>query len=740
MKKLSTGLFYFFVFLILLTPFMVFRDLLFPYVTSKAFYFRILVELALPFYVYLILSTPSWRPKLKNPLTISVLAFLLFNLLAAFFGVNTLKSIWGNFERMGGVFYLAHLVLLYFYVLLIGQMNIRAFRVFLQAVVGVGVLVALDGLMILLTHNHFGISDPSYPRVSGTFGNPIYIASFLVLPMFISCFLAWQEEVNWKKAGYFLAALLQLIIVFTSGTRGAIVGIGIGLFLASLLYVILTPSRKLKVWGGAGVVALVILAGLLFTLHNKFPQGSMLRRVSELQDSNSTARIIQWGVALKGYTHYPIFGVGPENYYFLSNQYYNPAIYKYDASWFDKPHNYLIEVLVTSGIFGILSYLAVLALSVWALWRAYKKDIILLGEFCLLACGLVAYEIQNLFVFDTVASSIMFFAFVGFCAYLWYESGREEKTQQKKDKKVALSPAFCYTAFVVVLIGSIYMIAVANAQPMEVGKAINYGYAYAGVDPQMGENYFQRATTLPFNFDPIQTANKYSDFAVGLALNPGTQTSDFVSQVLQNSLKYQEAAVAEVPNDPTAFQEMANGYLTQSILSKQPLNQRAVDVVSQAISLAPSRPEPLLIKARIQIYQNDNNGAINTLQDLIRELPQYNDARIQLALLYYYQGNLNQAILLGQQLVDAGYTPQQPAQLAWLGAAYEKNNQLSKAVAVYKYIINKMNPNDPATLWVLAQDYAKLGDKIDALAIAQKLIQLDSKDAAQFQSFINSLK
>ena len=43
--------------LALLTPFWVFKDLLFPYITSKAYFLRITVELALPFYVYLVLRT-----------------------------------------------------------------------------------------------------------------------------------------------------------------------------------------------------------------------------------------------------------------------------------------------------------------------------------------------------------------------------------------------------------------------------------------------------------------------------------------------------------------------------------------------------------------------------------------------------------------------------------------------------------------------------------------------------------
>ena len=157
---------------------------------------------------------------------------------------------------------------------------------------------------------------------------------------------------------YWVFVLLQAWVIFLSETRGAVVGLGVGIFIAAVLYVVLNPVKKVKIWGGSAVVAFGLVVGMLFVFHSSLPQNSLLHRVFNLKDTNTEARIIQWGVALKGYKDHPLLGVGPENYYFLSNKYYNPEIYQYDPSWFDKPHNYLIEVLVTSGIFGFAAYMA----------------------------------------------------------------------------------------------------------------------------------------------------------------------------------------------------------------------------------------------------------------------------------------------------------------------------------------------------------------------------------------------
>lgn len=736
-KKFVSFAFIGLVVLALLTPFMVFKDLLFPFVTSKAFYLRILVELALPFYLYLFLRYPQYRPSFKNPLTITILAFLFFNLIAGLFGVNPLRSIWGNFERMGGVFYLAHLTLLYFYVLMMGQMNSRYLRLFLQFLIGIGVTLSLDGVMVQLTHNHFLLNDPSYPRVSGTFGNPIFIASFLVIPMFLAAFFAVSEEAVWKRVLYWIAVLLQFWVIFLSQTRGCAVGLGIGIFIAAVLYVVLHSAKKVKIWGGSAVLAFGVAVALLFSFHSYIPQGGLLHRLFNLKDGNTEARLVQWGVALKGYKDRPLLGVGPENYYYISNKYYNPEIYQYDKSWFDKPHNYLIEVLVTTGIFGCVAYLGLTLFSLWALWAAFRRQVLLLPEFCLLVCGLIAYQIQNLFVFDTVGASMAFFIYIGFMGYLWHTAYTAGALN--KNKKSGLDSLFCNVAFGVSAALILYAVYLGNITGMQVAKDVNYGYAYAGVDPQIAKNYFEKGLNSPFDFDPVQFASKYADTAVNLASSPGSQTPDFVKNYLQGAITAEQGAVARVPTDPTAWQELSNLYLTQSIVNKTPLDPGALDAALRGLNLSPKRPEPTVMLARIYIYQNNLSGAENLLKGLIANIPQDTDAKFQLAIIYVYEGQTDKGLEIGQSLLAGGYKPTQATQIDWMAQAYEKKGDFAQAAGIYEISV-QVEPGNLQDQWALAQDYAKLGKNDQAKALARSLMSEDSKDAQAFQDFINSLK
>src|ERR1700690_2226414 len=80
--------------------------LLYPFLAIKALAFRRLVVLALPFYIYLVISAKHLRPLLKNPVSFLLLLFLVANIVTIFTGVNWPRSFWGNDERMGGVYQL----------------------------------------------------------------------------------------------------------------------------------------------------------------------------------------------------------------------------------------------------------------------------------------------------------------------------------------------------------------------------------------------------------------------------------------------------------------------------------------------------------------------------------------------------------------------------------------------------------------------------------------------------------
>src|ERR1035437_10499013 len=95
-------------FLVPIFPLVVANSYFFPFITGKAFVFRIIVELAFALWLVLLYKDRQYAPR-WNGMTILVTAFTLIALVADLLGVNPIRSIWSNNERMEGWMTIVHL-------------------------------------------------------------------------------------------------------------------------------------------------------------------------------------------------------------------------------------------------------------------------------------------------------------------------------------------------------------------------------------------------------------------------------------------------------------------------------------------------------------------------------------------------------------------------------------------------------------------------------------------------------
>lgn len=731
MKKTALYIFLSLVFISLLTPFWVFKDLMFPYITSKAFFFRICIELAIPLYTYLVISDKNLRPNLKNPLNILVFVFFLISLIASLFGINVGRSLWGNFERMGGTYYLAHLCLLVFYIQLIGQAGQKYLEWFLKAFIGVAALVTLNGMSGWIGGPTV-VMDPSLPdRVSSTFGNPIFFASYLIVPMFLAAYFAVDSESLAARYWYWILSFLLLVGIYSSATRGSMVGLVVGVFAAAVVYVFATENKKARQYGLGALVAIVLVVSALFSIRSHLPQGSTLYRLVNLRDSNTEARLIQWSMALEGAKDHPLLGVGPENYYRISDQYYNPELYKYDPSWFDKPHNFLLEVLVTTGVFGLVAYLAIFCLSLFALWKAFKAGLIGIWSLCLFVAALVTYQVQNMFVFDTVSASTAFYIITGFCAYLWEESGRGKK-RQGTEEKVWMIVVFAVTSVIV-----LYVMYISNFVSLMAAKRVNYGYAWGAVDPQKAANYFASALDLDFNLDKRETAARFSSYATNLAISG--KTDQLTKDEVKKATEYQRQIAERVGNDTLVWINLANDELFNSVLQGTPISSKNEEAIDRAIELAPNRVEVWQFLVQLYGYTKDFPKAVEAGRKIVELNPYRPDLKWQLAMALYLNQNVDEAVKVADQAVSEGYTFKALREFAWYVQYKQQQKKYPEVVKLLEKAV-ELEPNEIGLFSDLARAYYNIGDYPHARILAEKVIQSSPQLAPAMQELIASIK
>ena len=390
---------------------------IFPFVFPKAIYFRILVELAFGLYLILCLIDKNYRPK-KTPLFIVLGAFFVILFLSTIFGVDFQRSMWGNYERMSGWFTLIHFGI-YFVIVANIFCTWPEWRNLLRWSLLISIIVGITGFNFLLPDN-------SIMKIGGggTLGNQIYIANFVLFHIFIAWYLFRKEENKfWRffAAGY---GILGVAIMMYNGKRGPFIGLVIGGFIAVALYSFFTKIKKWRTIGLGLIGAIIILSGLIFIFRQssfvqKIPAVGSVANVSFSSGTGET-RLIAWKIAYEAWKERPLFGWGVENFYYAFNKYYNPKSLEhgYYETWFDRSHNIFLDYLSTSGILGLLAYVAIFIAVFWQIGAGFYKKLIDLDSLVFVSIFFLAYGVQNFFVFDHLSSYLIFFLMLAFVHFV----------------------------------------------------------------------------------------------------------------------------------------------------------------------------------------------------------------------------------------------------------------------------------------------------------------------------------
>jgi tetratricopeptide (TPR) repeat protein len=118
-------------------------------------------------------------------------------------------------------------------------------------------------------------------------------------------------------------------------------------------------------------------------------------------------------MAIKGWSQRPIFGWGQENFNYIFNANYNPVMWNQEQ-WFDRAHSVFLDWLTASGLVGLFSYLSLYVLFLLCVWKSSLS----LAEKSVLTGLLAGYAVHNVFVFDNLASYVLFFSAMGFVSSL----------------------------------------------------------------------------------------------------------------------------------------------------------------------------------------------------------------------------------------------------------------------------------------------------------------------------------
>lgn len=706
-------------------PLIIAQSMFFPFITGKNFTFRIIVEIIFAFWLALAVVNPDYRPR-RSWILYAFALFVLIIGLADILGVNPLKSIWSNFERMEGWITLAHLLALL--IVTTSALSVETlWRRFWLTSIGVSVLIGFYGIFQLLgwiTINQGGM------RLDATFGNAIYLGIYMLFHLFITALMwqySWREGSNRWITGiaYGSIMLLQTFILFFTASRGAMLGVIGGAFLSALLLVIFSSQSKNAWRASVGVVVgIVALTGVFFLVKDAaFMQRIVpLQRLASISFSETTtaSRFMNANMAIKGVQERPLLGWGQENYNIIFNKYYDPNMYGQEQ-WFDRTHNIVFDWLVAGGLLGLLAYAFIYVAAMWALWRSGFS----IAERSIITGLLAGYLFAILFVFDNITSYLLFIFVLGFIAVRAANAvGASHLFESKALPRTALMPL---TIGAVALSG--LMIWSVNWNAIAASRTL-----IQALTPRSAEQGGLAATMDLFKktiaYDSFGTQEVREQLIQGTVGVPANSTLSAEEKAALFALAKEEMQKQADSAPLDARFPFFLGILMDVFGERE----SSIQYLEQALALTPAKQQIKFQLAFALIKKGEETRAIELLKSAYESAPQFTEPAVLYATVLVTTGQDAQADEVMRPVLERGEGADQR-----LISAYIQGKQFDKIAKIWEARIRVM-PNDPQPRFALAASYHAMGDKKKAIEALEQAAKDIPAVAPQAESLIQQIK
>lgn len=710
---------------------------MYPWHFGKTILFQILVEILIVLaLIYFSLNKEKRIIKL-NILDWAIFIFIGCQTLAAIFGINFSHSFWGNQQRAQGVFTWLHFGAFYFLIrqFIITKLDWRNLGIWIIIIAFLSSLLAWFGKYISFFDT---IISKGY-TLSGLIGNPIFFASYLIIPVFLS--LAWSILIikDNKKLGWLLAgaSLLGLITLLFSQVRGAFIGVIAGVFIAWLLYWLFGAPGKIKKIVIIIGFSLILLVISLYIFNQKSDYLKLnqpaLARLLNITTGEQTAktRLMAWRAALEAWQDKPILGWGPENFQTAFDHHYNPEFLKFgfnETVW-DKPHNYPLEVLSNTGTVGFISYSFLLILVYIYLIKIIKKAASnsLKSAFIILTGAVTAYIIQNSFAFETSNSLLIWVTIIALISF-YYNKGKEEELAKYENKFLIKFLGWLAIIFIIITPFLIY-------KNYTLYKASVYmGDARDAEDISSIYLWQKNATKVIGQEVPF-----LSEQAVFL-------TQDIVSFDGQGKLekktleaiapKLIEIFEKEIIKYPKTYlfrfwlsevYGIMGEYIDKSYFEKSNI------LLIEAGQFSPDRQHVPLLLSKNYLLQGRNKEGVEILEELVAKDPDFSQPHWFLGLALIQDNQKDRGVAELEKGMEFGLFYK--SNIIYLIDIYAEREEYEKIISLYEKLI-KDEPLNSGYYASLAATYAALGDNENVIINLNKAVELDPALADEAKLFL----
>lgn len=614
---------------VFLVPILCFGNRYLSFSTSRTFFFYGAVEILLAVWLYQLFIDASYRLSKKDIWTLApLLALISWLTLSAILGPDPEMSFWSSLSRGTGLLTWYHVLALVF---IITSLTKRfGFTEFGRALLA-WFVAGIDALALSVWFGNegfnLGINLLEKSKGGGFMGNSSLAATAMVFALFCALFLMVAQKTG--RNTKIFAGLSALLIIFSPlfiglfgqpiSARGALLGIVAG-FVASWVFFLSLAKKKAVKFAGVFLLVLGALASIFVWSRLMSPETKVHARFSELA---TESRFIFWNSAQSAIKDHPLFGLGPENYRIALQKYFDPHLYVLGdvaETWNDKAHNIIFETGVAGGYPAIVLYFVFLTSLFYSLYRAKIKQKMSRSEAAVLGGLIVAYFVQNLFVFDSVVSLMSLAALSGLIYGLSSSSdSRSDKMNTGEGQRTFLALGLI-VAFVFAWIFFTWRPA---HKTIVINKVIGLSL------DKRPEHYADllKGSVVGDAYDVGSIADDayhlYADNEK--ALKEDVKTLPYALTDLEKLIDYLGAVAESHPYDLRLHTDLAKLYNLYMNLSEKKKDEalvaEAVDIENLIIKASPGDPQGYWVKAITQVQSGDAFGARETAKEAYNLAP-----------------------------------------------------------------------------------------------------------------------
>ncbi len=635
----------------------------------------------------------------RTPLDIPIIVFVASQLISSIFSWDPHVSWFGYYSRFnGGMWSIFSYVLLYYAFVsnflpahhTDDQKNSEPVMTdtaryplhsLLRVMIAAGVAVGLYGVAERMgIDKHLWVQDVQ-TRVFSTLGQPNWLAAYLVallpLPIVLALQAPQKEGERDVRLNLFLrwsavTLLFFVVLLFTRSRSGLA---GLALADAALIGFISAKLRKNSIHlthliflhvafftviaiNGSNIAALdkyislqswkdrLTTSKIEQSQETVTPEQASGGTVLDTGGTESgTIRKYVWQGAItawKSSLKTQLIGTGTETFAFAFFK-YKPVEHNTTSEWdflYNKAHNEFLNYLTTTGVFGLGSYLLLIAVTLITMISSHirqmrheeRNDYLLFVSAALIA-GYGSILITNFFGFSVVIIQIFFFLFPAFHYVLGaYGAGNHERSRKYITIPLTFSKRVATGISGLVIVAAGYIL-IQLALNWEADRLFATGYRLSRAGKLTESvDYLSHAVEMsprePFYHDELGVA-----LSALAAQEIDAQNATQGAAMAQSAVRHSDIALTISPNNTNFWKSRTKIFYAFSNYDPQ-YNQLAIQSLENAFKLSPTDPKIAYNLAVLYGRGGDNTKAIEILKNAIPLKTDYRDTYFALHIFY----------------------------------------------------------------------------------------------------------